>query len=82
MTSSRTSHDRDAHDVDPADLGATGGEYGPSGAAHGVQHPSLAEVEAMTPEEALVAAAHEVCPYSNATRGNIPVDFTVTGGVA
>ena len=24
--------------------------------------------------EALVAAAHEVCPYSNATRGNIVVD--------
>ncbi|WP_062136905.1 organic hydroperoxide resistance protein [Demequina aestuarii] len=22
--------------------------------------------------------AHEVCPYSNATRGNIPVDVTVT----
>ena len=45
------------HDVDPADLGATGGEYGPSGAAHGVQHPTLAEVEAMTPEEALIASA-------------------------
>lgn len=27
--------------------------------------------------EALVAAAHEVCPYSNATRGNIPVTLTV-----
>jgi len=27
--------------------------------------------------EALVAAAHEVCPYSNATRGNIDVSFTV-----
>ncbi len=26
--------------------------------------------------EALVAAAHEVCPYSNATRGNIDVTFT------
>ena len=25
--------------------------------------------------EALVAAAHEVCPYSNATRGNIVVDI-------
>ena len=24
--------------------------------------------------EALVKAAHEVCPYSNATRGNIVVD--------
>ena len=27
--------------------------------------------------EALVAAAHEVCPYSNATRGNIDVALTV-----
>ncbi len=27
--------------------------------------------------EALVKAAHEVCPYSNATRGNIDVTFTV-----
>jgi lipoyl-dependent peroxiredoxin len=28
--------------------------------------------------EALVAEAHRVCPYSNATRGNIPVDLVVT----
>ena len=27
--------------------------------------------------EALVAKAHEVCPYSNATRGNIDVTFHV-----
>jgi Ohr subfamily peroxiredoxin len=27
--------------------------------------------------EALVAAAHEVCPYSNATRGNIEVELKV-----
>jgi lipoyl-dependent peroxiredoxin len=27
--------------------------------------------------EALVAAAHEVCPYSNATRGNIDVTLNV-----
>jgi Ohr subfamily peroxiredoxin len=27
--------------------------------------------------EALVKAAHEVCPYSNATRGNIDVSITV-----
>ena len=27
--------------------------------------------------EALVAAAHEVCPYSNATRGNVDVALTV-----
>ena len=28
-------------------------------------------------DEALVAAAHVVCPYSNATRGNIDVTLTV-----
>lgn len=27
--------------------------------------------------EALVAAAHEACPYSNAPRGNIEVDLSV-----
>jgi lipoyl-dependent peroxiredoxin len=27
--------------------------------------------------EKLVARAHEVCPYSNATRGNIPVTLTL-----
>ena len=33
------------------------------------------------PEQAkrLVAAAHQVCPYSNATRGNIDVKLTVNG---
>jgi Ohr subfamily peroxiredoxin len=27
--------------------------------------------------EALMQAAHEVCPYSKATRGNLPVDLVV-----
>ena len=27
--------------------------------------------------EALVAKAHAVCPYSNATRGNIEVTITI-----
>jgi organic hydroperoxide reductase OsmC/OhrA len=33
------------------------------------------------PEQAvrLVAGAHEVCPYSNATRGNIDVKLTANG---
>jgi osmotically inducible protein OsmC len=41
------------------------------------------ELEAELPDversvaEALVAKAHEVCPYSNATRGNVPVTLTV-----
>jgi len=30
-----------------------------------------------TAAEDLVAAAHQVCPYSNATRGNIEVDLSV-----
>ncbi len=37
--------------------------------------PELARPEA----EALVAAAHEVCPYSNATRGNIAVEVKLAG---
>jgi organic hydroperoxide reductase OsmC/OhrA len=31
--------------------------------------------------EALAREAHEkVCPYSHATRGNVPVQFEVVGG--
>lgn len=37
--------------------------------------PDLPQAEA----EALVAAAHQVCPYSNATRGNIHVELKVAG---
>ena len=44
---------------------------------HDVALPSLDQTAA----ETLVAQAHEVCPYSNATRGNIDVDFDVTGAV-
>jgi Ohr subfamily peroxiredoxin len=49
---------------------------GPVGAAFGL----AVELTAHAPElpreqaEALLHAAHEVCPYSNATRGNIVVD--------
>lgn len=48
---------------------------GPVGAGFGLS----VEIEAAIPEmereaaEALVNEAHQVCPYSNATRGNIPV---------
>jgi osmotically inducible protein OsmC len=37
---------------------------------------SLPGIERAT-AEALVAAAHQVCPYSNATRGNIDVTLSV-----
>jgi lipoyl-dependent peroxiredoxin len=52
---------------------------GPAGAGFGL----AVELEAKLPElaradaEALVAAAHQVCPYSNATRNNIPVTIRV-----
>ena len=36
--------------------------------------PGVARADA----EALVAKAHQVCPYSNATRNNVPVRLTVT----
>ena len=36
--------------------------------------PALEQEEA----QALADAAHQVCPYSNATRGNIPVTVTVS----
>ncbi|WP_137886836.1 organic hydroperoxide resistance protein [Pseudomonas sp. 2FE] len=36
--------------------------------------PGLEQADA----DALVAAAHQVCPYSNATRGNIQVSLNVT----
>ena len=38
-----------------------------------VSLPGLPRAEA----EALVAKAHQVCPYSNATRGNVDVRLTV-----
>lgn len=42
---------------------------------HQVALPSLPQDQA----EKLVADAHQVCPYSNATRGNVDVDFEVKG---
>ena len=38
--------------------------------------PQVADPEAAA---RIVAAAHEVCPYSNATRGNIDVTLTANG---
>ena len=52
---------------------------GPIPAGFGIQvamRISLPGIE-RTQAEALVAAAHQVCPYSNATRGNIDVSLTV-----
>ena len=40
-----------------------------------VSVPHLAQAEA----ERIVSMAHEVCPYSNAIRGNVPVELAVQG---
>ena len=58
------------------DIGAIGG--GRFGLAVRLEAdvPRLAQADA----EDLVARAHERCPYSNATRGNIEVGLTVRGG--
>jgi Ohr subfamily peroxiredoxin len=40
---------------------------------------TLPSVEDPERAAAIVAAAHQVCPYSNATRGNIDVALTVNG---
>jgi Ohr subfamily peroxiredoxin len=53
---------------------------GPNGAGgFGLAVTLTVALPALAPEEAqkLTARAHEVCPYSNATRGNIDVILTV-----
>ncbi len=40
---------------------------------------SLPQVTDAEQAQRIVAAAHEVCPYSNATRGNVEVKLTANG---
>jgi Ohr subfamily peroxiredoxin len=49
---------------------------GPVGQAFGLAVELVVDIPELPREEAeaLVRAAHEVCPYSNATRGNIQVE--------
>ena len=66
----------------PADLSiATDVGIGPStdGPGFAIQVAMTISLPGMPREaaEELVAAAHQVCPYSNATRGNIDVTLTV-----
>lgn len=53
--------------------------FGNDGAGYGLKVALTARVSGVTADVAadLATAAHAVCPYSKATRGNIPV--TVTG---
>ena len=54
------------------DLGTTGGDYGLA-ARLNVSLPGMERHAA----QALVDAAHQICPYSRATRGNIDVTINV-----
>jgi Ohr subfamily peroxiredoxin len=40
---------------------------------------TLPQVEDAAAAKEIVAAAHEICPYSNATRGNVEVTLTANG---
>jgi Ohr subfamily peroxiredoxin len=57
------------------DIGAIGGGRFGLAVRLEVSVPALGQSEA----EALVEKAHERCPYSNATRGNIEVELDVRG---
>jgi len=50
---------------------------GPVGQAYGLAVELVASIPELEREkaQALIEAAHQVCPYSNATRGNIVVDL-------
>jgi lipoyl-dependent peroxiredoxin len=56
-------------------IGAIGGGRFGLEVTLAVKVPGLEQTAA----EELVAKAHERCPYSNATRGNIPVELAVEG---
>lgn len=58
-------------------IGSIGG--GDAGARFGLEVRLVASLPGVDPAtaEKLVAQAHEVCPYSNATRGNIEVTLEV-----
>jgi len=64
----------------PADVSITAEVgLGPVPTGFGIQVAMTISVPGMekAAAEALVQAAHKVCPYSNATRGNIDVTLTV-----
>lgn len=54
------------------DLGPVGQAFGIAVRMH-IHLPGMDRAQA----QALVDAAHTVCPYSNATRGNVPVTLTI-----
>lgn len=65
-------------DVGDASVTANVG-IGPEGKSFGLEVELVSSVPGVSREEAeeLVEQAHEVCPYSKATRGNVDVTLTV-----
>ncbi len=59
-----------------AEVGIGAGDGGGFGLVVSLE-AELAGLDQRTADE-LVEAAHQVCPYSNATRGNVPVSVTAT----
>ena len=62
----------------PADMSVDAEvDLGPVGQAFGVAGRMAIHLPGMERDaaQALIDAAHQVCPYSNATRGNIPVEL-------
>jgi Ohr subfamily peroxiredoxin len=62
----------------PADLSVDAEvDLGPVGAGYGIAVRMNVSLPGMdrAAAQALVDTAHKVCPYSNATRGNIPVEI-------
>lgn len=70
---------RDELDVSGSEVSATVGIGMPPSGGFGLEVELDVHVPALDHQaaEALVARAHEVCPYSNATRGNIDVKVRV-----
>jgi osmotically inducible protein OsmC len=67
-------------DVSDASVTADVGLNGSAGAGFDLEvilHVELPSHLQGEPGEQLVAMAHHVCPYSNATRGNIPVEILI-----
>jgi osmotically inducible protein OsmC len=55
--------------------------FGPEGDSYAITADITATIPGVDDAQAqeLVEAAHQICPYSKATRGNVPVTVTGTG---
>ena len=74
---SAVGHVARAQKINPGPISITAKvDIGPAGQGFGLQVELIADLPELPREQAqkLIETAHQVCPYSNATRGNIVVD--------